>query len=130
MEKWYKRHALSSTRFWCPDFNRRAVVGGTNPRGFSYCLGHLYCWIQYFVFSVQLNPSSEATPFAPEMWPFKKGGLLLGVEINKLMVRLSWSSDLSRGVGLWSGWPLGGGSVELHLVWCEWFLNRKYLIFQ
>ena len=25
--------------------------------------------------SIQWNPSCEATPFAPEMWPFKRGGL-------------------------------------------------------
>ena len=31
---------------------------------------------------IQWNPSCEATPFAPEKWHFKKGGLSSGVEIN------------------------------------------------
>ena len=49
--------------------------------------------------------SREATPFASKKWPFKRGGLSSGVEINTLMFRFTWSSDLSRGGGLSSGWP-------------------------
>ena len=29
----------------------------------------------FFLIIVQWNPSCEATPFAPEKWPFKRGGL-------------------------------------------------------
>ena len=48
---------------------------------------------------VQLNLSSEASPFAQERWLFKKGGLSLGVEINTLMFRFTLSSGLSTGAG-------------------------------
>ena len=50
---------------------------------------------------VQCNPSREVSLFAPEMWPFKMGGLSSGVEINTFMFRLTLS--------LWpfqSEWPL------------------------
>ena len=61
--------------------------------------------------SIQWNPSCEATPFAPEKWPFKRGGLSTGVEINTFMFRFTVSSGLSRGVasrqgGLSKGVPL------------------------
>ena len=55
---------------------------------------------------IQWNPSCEATPFVSEKWPFKRGGLSLGVEINTSMFRFSLLSGLSRGNGLSSGWPL------------------------
>ena len=51
---------------------------------------------------------------APEKWPFKRGGLLSGVEIN--MFRFTLSSGFSRGGGLSSGWPLKRGSTV--------FINR------
>ena len=35
---------------------------------------------------VQWNPSCEAISFAPEMWPFMRGGLSLGIEINTFNV--------------------------------------------
>ena len=57
------------------------------------------------------NPSCEATPFAPEKWPFKRGGLSSGVKINTFMFRFTLSSGLSRGGGLSSGWPLKRGST-------------------
>ena len=60
---------------------------------------------------VQWNPSCEATPFASEKWPFKRGGLLSGVEINTFMFRFTLSSGLSRGSGLSSGRPLKRGST-------------------
>ena len=62
---------------------------------------------------LQWNPSCEATPFAPEKWPFKRGGLLSGVEINTFMFTFTLSSNLSRGGGLSSGWPLTRGSTVL-----------------
>ena len=55
---------------------------------------------------IQWNSSCEATPFASEKWPFKRGGLSSGVEINTFMFRFTLSSGLSRGGGLSSGWPL------------------------
>ena len=60
---------------------------------------------------VQWNPSCEATPFALEKWPFKRGGLSSGVEINTYMFRFTVSIGLSRGVCLSSGWPLKRGST-------------------
>ena len=60
---------------------------------------------------IQWNPSCEATPFEPEKWPFKRGGLLSGVEINTFMFRFTLSRGLSRGGGLSSGWPLKRGST-------------------
>ena len=56
----------------------------------------IYCDIQW-------NPSCEATPFASEMWPFKRGGLSSGVEINTFMLRFTLSSGLSRGVASYQG---------------------------
>ena len=49
---------------------------------------------------IQWNPSCEATPFAPEKWPLKRGGLLTGVEINTFMLRFTVKWPLKR------GWPL------------------------
>ena len=60
---------------------------------------------------VQWNPSCEATPVSSEKWPFKRGGLSSGLEINTFMLRFSLSSGLSRGAGLSSGWPLKRGST-------------------
>ena len=45
--------------------------------------------------SVQWNPSCEATPFALEKLPFKRGGLSSGVEINTFVFRFTLSSRLS-----------------------------------
>ena len=59
--------------------------------------------VNWFLF-VELNPSCEATPFALEKWPFKKGGLSSGV--NTFMFRFTLSSGLSRGGGLSKGVPL------------------------
>ena len=66
-------------------------------------------------FGVQWNPSCEATPFAQEKWPFKRGGLSSGVEINTSMFRFTLSNGLSRGVALSSGWPLKRDSTVLLL---------------
>ena len=60
---------------------------------------------------LQWNPSCEATLFAPEKWPFKRGGLSSGVEINAIMFRFTLSRGLSEGVtsrqgGLSKGAPL------------------------
>ena len=71
----------------------------------------------YYTFQdIQWNPSCEVTPFVPEKWPFKRGGLLSGVEINTFMFRFTLSSGLSRGVGLSSGWPLKRSSTLLHIM--------------
>ena len=75
---------------------------------FFIVCGFLILWIK-----IQCNPSWEATPFAPEKWPFKRGGLSSEVKINIFMFRFTVSSDLSRGVGLSSGWPLKRGSTVL-----------------
>ena len=61
--------------------------------------------------AIQWNPSCEATPFAPEKWPFKRVGLSSGVKSNTFMFRFTLSSGLSRGGGLSSGWPLKRGST-------------------
>ena len=37
---------------------------------------------------VQWNPSCEATSFAPEMWPFKRGGLSSGIKFNIFCLNL------------------------------------------
>ena len=72
-----------------------------NDRHISYII---------FIYYIQWNPSCEATPFALENWPFKRGGLSTGVEINTFMFRFTLSSGLSRGGGLSSGLPLKRGS--------------------
>ena len=66
-----------------------------------------------FTMLIQWNPSCEAIPFAPEKWPFKRGGLSSGVEINTFMLRFTLSSGLSKGGGLSSGWPLKRGSTVM-----------------
>ena len=58
------------------------------------------------IFIVQWNPSCEATPFASEKWPFKRGGLLSGVEINTFMFTFTLINGLSRAAGLSKGVPL------------------------
>ena len=68
---------------------------------------------------IQWNPSCEATPIAPEKWPFKSSGLSSGVKINTFMYRFTLSSGISRGGGLSSGWPLKRGSTVL--VCRSWF---------
>ena len=54
-----------------------------------------------FVPRIRWIPSCEVTPFAPEMLPFKRGGLSSGVEINTFMFRFTLSSGLPG-----MGWPL------------------------
>ena len=63
--------------------------------------------------ALQWNPSCEATSFASEKWPCKRGGLSSGVKINTFMFRYTLSSGLSKGGGLLSGWPLKSGSTIL-----------------
>ena len=60
---------------------------------------------------IQWNLPCEATPFALEKWPFKRGGLSSEVENNTFMFRFTLSCDLSRGGSLSSGWPLKRGST-------------------
>ena len=52
--------------------------------------------LTYLLKQVQRNPSCEATPFTPEKWPFKRGGLSSGVEIDTFMFKFTLSSGLSR----------------------------------
>ena len=74
-------------------------------------------------YDIQWKPSCEATPFASEKWPFKRGGLLSGVEINTFMFRFSLSSGLSRGSDLSSRWPLKRGSTVFRIVSLENYKN-------
>ena len=68
-----------------------------------YLLWYIYsmfCFM-YTCTLLQWNSSCEATPFAPEKWPFKRGGLLSGVEINTFimfMFTFTLINGLSRGV--------------------------------
>ena len=71
---------------------------------------------------ITVEPLLWGHPFASEKWPFKRGGLLLGVEINTYMFRLTLSSGLSRGGGLSSGWPLKRCSTVLLFCWI--FIGR------
>ena len=45
------------------------------------------------------------------MWPFKRGRLSPGVEINTFMLKCSLTCDLSRGVDLSPEWPLKRGTT-------------------
>ena len=60
-------------------------------------LSHVQKLPSYFIWflCIQLNPCHEATHFASEKWPFKRGGLSSGVEINTFMFRFTFSSGLS-----------------------------------
>ena len=49
---------------------------------------------------VQRIPSCLGKPYAPEIWPIKRGGLLSGEAINTFMFRFTLSSCLSRWVGI------------------------------
>ena len=85
---------------------------------FQLTLWYVLCfmiWVLCF-YSLQWNPSCEATPFASEKWPFKRGGLSSGVENNTFMFRFTLSSGLSR-----QGWPLIRGSTvyTLMLYFCS-----------
>ena len=75
------------------------------------CVCVCVCACAHVCLCIQWNPSCEATPFAPEKWPFKRGGLSSGVKINTFMFRFTLSSGLSRGAasrqgGLSKGVPL------------------------
>ena len=50
------------------------------------------------VFKQNMYWFSEAIPFVPEKWPFKRGRLLSGVEINEFMFQFTFSSGLYKGV--------------------------------
>ena len=63
-----------------------------------------------------VEPLLEATPFASEKWPFKRGCLSSGVKINTFMFRFTLSSGLSRG----GGWPL---------VRVAWDLKRGFTVY-
>ena len=62
-------------------------------------------------FSSRIWDTYVYTPFAPGKWPFKRGGLSSGVDINTFMFRFTLSRGLSRGGGLSSEWPLKRGST-------------------
>ena len=49
------------------------------------------------------NPSCVATPFSPEKWPFKRGGLLSGVEINTFCLDLHSQVASPEGMALQKG---------------------------
>ena len=66
--------------------------------------------------SIQCNPSWEANQFSSEMWPFKRGSFLSGVEINTFMFRFTLSSGLSRGVCLTLVWPFKRVTTVLYCI--------------
>ena len=68
---------------------------------------------QIFTKIMHCSGTPLVRPFCIKKWPFKRGGLLPGVEINTLMFRFTLSSGLSRGGGLSSGWPLRKGSTVI-----------------
>ena len=59
------------------------------------------CYICHY--PVQRNPSCEAISFVPEMQPFKRGGLLSGVEINTCTVCVDLQCQLAFPEGMSSG---------------------------
>ena len=63
-----------------------------------------------------LEPTFEDTTFASKEWPFKKGGLSSGVEINTFMFWFTLSSGLSRGGCPLSGCPLKRGSTGFFIL--------------
>ena len=75
------------------------------------------------------TPLVRPSPFAPEWWPFKRGGLSSGLKINTFMFRFTLFSGLSRGDGLSLGWPLKKGSTILLFVYLHihfiFFLNQN-----
>ena len=90
----------------------RAVSKGQQVKKISY----IATFLSSINKCVQWNPSCEATSFASEKWPFKRGGLLSGEKINTFMFRFTLSNGLSRGGGLSSGWTLKRGStVHMHI---------------
>ena len=60
-----------------------------------------------------VEPSCDATPFAAEIWPFKRGGLSTGVEINTFVFKFTLSCGLTRRVGILSWWHLQKGFAVL-----------------
>ena len=62
------------------------------------------------IFNVQWNPSCKTTLFAPEKWPFKRGGLSSGVKINTFVVRYNVKWPFQKWWSL-TGWPLKRGST-------------------
>ena len=104
-----KGRVVYATVYWDMHFND--LLGSMARVGYGVPVPDFY---------LQWNPSCEATPFASEKWPFKRGGLSSGVEIYTFMFRFTLSSGLSRGGGLSSRWPLKRGStVVLHGLRCR-----------
>ena len=80
-----------------------------------------------FNFNVQWILSCEATPFAPGKWPFKRGGLSSGVEINTLLFRFTSSSGLFRGVMAPRQVGLSKG-VTLYCQFLTIFFNKANIL--
>ena len=92
-------------------------INGNRER---WCLDGIAPIIKYD-FTTQWNPSCKATPFAAEMWHFKRGGLSSGVEINTFMFRFTVSSDLSKGLASQQGCLTKG--VPLYIIITNATLN-------
>ena len=103
LEKYLIQQGKISTTFinWCCEIKARKVSV------MFYMLAGL---AKITLVYIQWNPSYEATHFASEKWPFKRGGLMSGVKINTFL-RFTSSSDLSRGSDLSSEWLLKRGST-------------------
>ena len=89
-------------------FNKKFQLRGTSkgrPKSNLYLSDYAQWDSNILYILLHWNLSCEATPFAPEKWPVKRGGLSSGVEINTFMFRFTLSSGLSRGGGISSGWP-------------------------
>ena len=66
--------------------------------------GKVYCELIFQnLKDIQWNPSYEAIPLAPKLWPFKRGGISSGVEIHTYVSRFTLSSGLPRWVGFQKG---------------------------
>ena len=98
------------------DMHLKDLLGSIARVGYCFSVPDFYLVLQGLrcrKSTIQWNPSCEATPFASEKWPFKRGGLSSGVEINTFMFRFTLSNGISRGGGPSSGWPLKRGSTVM-----------------
>ena len=120
-EKWpFKRGGLSSG-VKINTFMLTFTLSNGHSRGVASRQGGLSKGVPP---SMYWYPFCEATPFASEKWPFKRGGLSSGVKINTFMLTFTLSSGHSRGAGLSSGWPLKRGSTVY-----AYFLISIYVIY-
>ena len=93
-------HCLIHSCFACSWLKRHQIGMSGSEMGLSWLLSHTASFSQLLLLLLlKPNPSCEATPFASEMWPFKRGGVSCWDGINTFMFLSIVSTGIFRRVG-------------------------------